>query len=228
MNNLTHMSPRRGAFITFEGPEGCGKSTQVRRLESKLAESGIRVLCTREPGGTRTGELIREILQHDKAGEALVPEAEVLLFLASRAQLVRQVILPALEAGTWVICDRFMDSTVAYQGYGRSFGAERIMGFNTFAVGPALPDLTLLLDLDVKIGFARMEARNREKGGQHDRMEREPGDFHERMRAGYLDLARRMPDRIRVIPADAPLEAVTDAVWEAVSDVLGRSDVRAV
>jgi dTMP kinase len=102
------------------------------------------------------------------------------------------------------------------------------MGFNTFAVGPALPDLTLLLDLDVKIGFERMEARNREKGGQHDRMEREPVDFHERMRAGYLDLARRMPDRIRVIPADAPLEAVTDAVWEAVSDVLGRSDVRAV
>lgn len=214
--------PNRGAFVTFEGPEGSGKSTQIRRLEARLAAAGIRVLSTREPGGTKTGELIRELLQHDKAGEPLTAEAELLLFLASRAQLVRQVILPALETGTWVICDRYMDSTVAYQGYGRSFGVERIMQFNAFVVGPAIPDLTLLLDLEVEEGARRLEARYRKAGGARDRMEQEDADFHRRMREGYLDLARRMPDRIRVIPAAAPIETVETAVWEAVCDALGR------
>lgn len=221
MKAFPHM-PNRGAFITFEGPEGCGKSTQIKRLESRLAAAGVKVQCTREPGGTRTGEMIRDILQHDKSGERLAPEAELMLFLASRAQLVRQVILPALETGLWVISDRYMDSTVAYQGYGRHFGADRIMAFNAFVVGPAIPDLTLLLDLDVRVGFQRMEARNRETGGTHDRMERESVEFHEQMRAGYLDLARRMPDRIRVIRADATPDAVGDSIWEAVSDALGQ------
>ncbi len=227
MKTFSH-TPHRGAFISLEGPEGCGKSTQVKRLEGRLKEAGMPVLCTREPGGTKTGELIRDILQHDKAVEKLVPEAELLLFLASRAQLVRQVILPALETGTWVISDRYMDSTVAYQGYGRNFGPERVMTFNAFAVGPAIPDLTLLLDLDVKTGYERMEARNRATGGQHDRMERENAEFHERMRAGYLELARRMPDRIRVIQADASPEKVADAIWEAVCDALGQSGGRSV
>ncbi len=211
---------KRGGFISFEGPEGCGKSTQGRILADRIKAKGYSVVCTREPGGTRTGELIREILQHDKAGEALVPEAEMLLFLASRAQLVRQVILPALESGTWVISDRFMDSTVAYQGYGRGFDPERIMDFNKFAVGAVVPDLTLLLDLEVKEGFARMAERNRRTGVAHDRMERESVDFHERMRQGYLALARRMPDRIRVVGAARSPEIVSEEIWKVVSDVL--------
>jgi dTMP kinase len=212
----------RGAFITFEGPEGCGKSTQVERLAEKLKAEGISVLCTREPGGTRTGEQIRDILkEHGTTGEKLVPEAELFLFLASRAQLVRQVILPALESGTWVISDRYIDSTVAYQGYGRNFGPDRIMAFNSFVVGPATPDLTLLLDLDVKVGFARLDARYKDQDAKHDRMELLDAAFHERMRNGYLDLARRMPDRIRVIQADAPRDTVLDAIWEAVCHALG-------
>jgi dTMP kinase len=219
---------KRGAFITFEGPEGCGKSTQVQLLADRIKAEGLPVLCTREPGGTRTGELIREILQHDKADEPLVPEAEMLLFLASRAQLVRQVIFPALEAGTWVISDRFMDSTVAYQGYGRGFGPERVMALNAFVVGVAIPDLTLLLDLEVKDGFDRMAERNRLTGGVHDRMEREAMEFHERMRQGYLDLARRMPDRIRVIAAARSPEAVSKEVWKAVCDVLGCANAKIV
>jgi dTMP kinase len=219
---------KRGAFITFEGPEGCGKSTQVRILADRIKTEGLPVLCTREPGGTRTGELIRDILQHDKADEPLVPEAEMMLFLASRAQLVRQTILPALESGTWVISDRFMDSTVAYQGYGRGFGPERVMAFNAFVVGPAIPDMTLLLDLDVKDGFERMAERNRRTGEAHDRMERETVEFHERMRQGYLDLARRMPDRIRVIPAGGSPEAVAREIWKAVCDVLGCTNAKSV
>ena len=220
MNALPSNSSR-GAFITFEGPEGCGKSTQVRLLAGRLTAEGIPVVCTREPGGTRTGEAVREILQHNKAGEPLTPETELLLFLASRAQLVRQVILPALEAGTWVISDRFMDSTVAYQGYGRGFGPDRVMAFNAFAVGAAIPDLTLLLDIDVASGFDRMAERNRRTGGSHDRMEREAIEFHERMRAGYLDLARQVPDRIRVVRADGSPELVAEEVWKAVSHALG-------
>ncbi|MFO7534794.1 MAG: dTMP kinase [Kiritimatiellia bacterium] len=210
----------RSAFITFEGPEGCGKSSQILLLADRIRAAGISLVCTREPGGTPAGEAIRELLQHDKAGEGLVPEAEVLLFLASRAQLVRQVILPALEAGQWVVCDRYIDSTVAYQGYGREFGPERIAGFNNFVVGPALPDLTLLLDIDVQKGYDRMEARNRVTGGQHDRMELQTAAFHERMRQGYLELARKMPDRIRVVNADRSPEAVSEEVWKVVCDVL--------
>jgi dTMP kinase len=214
-------SQQRGAFITFEGPEGCGKSTQVQILAGRLKAGGRSVLCTREPGGTRTGELIREILQHDKADEPLVPEAEMMLFLASRAQLVRQVILPSLESGTWVISDRFMDSTVAYQGYGRGFGPDRIMALNSMVVGAAVPDLTLLLDLKVNDGFARMAERNKRTGGAHDRMEREALEFHERIRQGYLDLASRMPDRICVIEADRDPETVSAEIWKAVCHALG-------
>lgn len=210
----------RGAFITFEGPEGCGKSTQIGLLAERLHAAGIPLVCTREPGGTPAGEAIRSILQHDQAGEGLFPEAEVLLFLASRAQLVRQLILPALEAGEWVVCDRYIDSTVAYQGYGRGFGYDRIAAFNAFVVGPAIPDLTLLLDIDVQTGYERMEARNRVTGGKHDRMEKQTAEFHERMRQGYLELARKMPDRIRVINADRSPEAVSEEVWKVVCDVL--------
>ncbi len=209
-----------GRFITFEGPEGGGKTTQARRLVAHLEAAGHTVLYTREPGGTPTGEAIREILQHDRAGEPIGPEAEVLLFAASRAQLVRRVIRPALAQGIWVVADRFMDSTTVYQGYGRGFPVERMIEINAFAVGGTVPDLTLLLDLDVTDGLRRLRTRQAEGGPAPDRMEREERTFHERVRAGYLDLARRWPERFRVIDASAAEASVAEAVRNEVARAL--------
>jgi dTMP kinase len=203
----------RGKFITFEGPEGGGKTTQARRLVERLQAARRKVVYTREPGGTPTGEAIREILQHNKAGEAPCPETEVLLFAASRAQLVRYVIVPALERGDWVVCDRFADSTTAYQGYGRGFSVEQMIAINEFAIDGAQPDLTLLLDLPVSDGFARLAQR----GGVKDRIEREALDFHERVRAGYLELARRWPARFRIVDPRGALEAVAEEIWKLVA-----------
>ena len=205
----------RGKFITFEGPEGGGKTTHARRLVERLQAAGEKVVYTREPGGTPTGEAIRDILQHDKAGEAPCSETEVLLFAASRAQLVRNVIVPALERGEWVVCDRFADSTTAYQGYGRGFSVEQMIAINEFAIDGAQPDLTILLDLPVSDGFARLQQR----GGAKDRIEREALEFHERVRAGYLELARRWPERFRIVdPRRAP-DVVAEDIWNLVQRV---------
>jgi dTMP kinase len=202
----------RGKFITFEGPEGGGKTTQAKRLVARLQAAGHQVVYTREPGGTPTGEAIRDILQHNKAGEAPCSETEVLLFAASRAQLVRHVIIPALERGEWVVCDRFADSTTAYQGYGRGFSVEQMIAINAFAIDGAQPDLTILLDLPVSDGFARLQQR----GGQKDRIESEALDFHERVRAGYLELAKRWPERFRIVDPRGALESVAEAIWNLV------------
>lgn len=210
----------RGTFITFEGPEGSGKSTHVARLAERLRGLGLEVVCTREPGGTRTGEMIREILQHDRTGEPIVPEAEVLLFAASRAQLVGRVIRPALERGAWVLCDRFADSTTVYQGMGRGFGMDRMIEISAFALGGVAPDLTLLLDVDVSAGLARMRRRNTEQGVDGDRFERETREFHERVREGYLALSRRFPERIRTIDAARDPEAVAGDVWRIVQPLV--------
>ena len=203
----------RGKFITFEGPEGGGKTTQAKRLVERLQAAGKKVVYTREPGGTPTGEAIRNILQHNTAGEAPCAETEVLLFAASRAQLVRHVIVPALERGEWVVCDRFADSTTAYQGYGRGFSVEQMIAINAFAIGGAQPDLTILLDLPVSDGFARLQQR----GGQKDRIENEAVEFHERVRAGYLELAKRWPERFRIVDPRGALESVADAIWKLVN-----------
>jgi len=136
----------KGLFITFEGPEGSGKSTHVARLAKRLKKSGYEVLMTREPGGTIAGEAIREVLQYDRRGEQVSPETETLLFIASRAQLVRTIIMPALKRGVCVICDRFADSTIAYQGYGRGLDVSSLVKLNDFAINGAVPDLTILLD----------------------------------------------------------------------------------
>lgn len=213
---------RQGKFITLEGPEGGGKSTQIRRLARRLRQHGIRVLCTREPGGTPTGEAIRGILQYDVSGEKIAPEAELLLFEASRAQLVRHVILPALERGVWVLCDRFADSTTAYQGYGRGLPVRTILQLNGIAVGPAVPDLTVLLDVAVRDGFARLEKRRGVVPGK-DRIEREATAFHQRVRNGFLRLARRWPDRFGVVDAGRPVAVVEQSIWKVVRSVLGRS-----
>lgn len=190
---------KRGKFITFEGPEGGGKTTQARKLINHLQKDGHQVIYTREPGGTPTGEAIREILQYDKAGEPICSEAEVFLFAASRAQLVRHVILPALEKGTHVVSDRFVDSTTAYQGYGRGFPVEQMLAISEFAIGPAIPDVTLLLDIDVELSFRRLAKRHQENFDRSDRIEREERAFHERVRNGYLALASRWPERIRLL-----------------------------
>jgi dTMP kinase len=206
-----------GKFITFEGPEGGGKSTQVRRLAERLTAAGLTVITTREPGGTPTGEAIRGILQHDHAGEPICPAAELLLFEASRAQLVEHVIVPALKQGTWVICDRFIDSTAAYQGYGRGFDLAKVIEINTFAIGGCLPDLTILLDVEISAGQTRLALRNREQKTVQDRFEREHSAFHERVRAGYLELARRWPERIRTVDGMGDEARVADDVWRVIS-----------
>ena len=194
---------QRGIFISFEGGEGCGKSTQIRMLQELLHGMGREVVCTREPGGTKVGEQIRHILQYSKESAAMVPETELLLFTASRAQLVREVIVPAVQRGAAVLSDRFLDSTAVYQGVARRLDREEVRAINGFAVGGLLPDLTLLLDLDVAEALSRMSGR----GGRHDRMEQQPVAFHEAVRAGYLELAEDQPARVRRIDASgSPVE----------------------
>lgn len=208
----------RGRFITFEGPEGAGKSTQASMLIARLEKRGIEVIYTREPGGTKLGEAIRGVLQYNEAGEDPCPESEVLLFESSRAQLVRKVIQPALERGAWVICDRFSDSTTAYQGFGRGFSVELMETINQFAIGDAVPDMTLLLDVNVSLGMQRCAKRQVGKKVQYDRIESEALEFHEKVRQGYLELARRYPERFRTVDAMRYAEPIADEIWTLVSD----------
>ncbi|MCF7848851.1 MAG: dTMP kinase [Kiritimatiellales bacterium] len=205
-----------GKFITFEGPDGSGKSTQVRLLAERLKAQCITVHCTREPGGTATGEAIRNILQHDAVDEALGARTELLLFAASRAQLMNFKILPALERGDWIICDRFIDSTMAYQGYGRGLPLDTLNSINHFAIGGRKPDVTLLLDLDVGRAFQRMAPLFNSGEESPDRFEREDREFHEKVRAGYLELADGEPDRFRVVDADRLANVVADEIWNII------------
>tara|TARA_B100001093_G_scaffold14139_4_gene13078 strand:+ start:3224 stop:3883 length:660 start_codon:yes stop_codon:yes gene_type:complete len=204
------LSPmQRGKFITFEGSEGCGKSTQIQRCVAMLETRGFDVLQTREPGGTPAGEKIRNLLQFDEEGTDLTHESELLLFAASRAQLVRRVIEPALDKGTWVVADRFLDSTTVYQGVGRGLNVDAVKEINSFAVGETMPDLTILLDLDVKTGHSRAVAAS---GSVEDRMESNPMEFFEKIREGYLRLAAEAPERFAVIDASATIDEVTTEI----------------
>jgi dTMP kinase len=205
--------PRTGFFITFEGSEGCGKSTQISLLAASLRAAGRDPLLIREPGGTPAGESIRHLLQHAPEGENLVPEAELLLFAASRAQLVREKILPALEAGRVVISDRFFDSTTVYQGVARRIPADQTARINSFAIGGCLPDVTFLLDLDRKTSLERMHAGKRSL----DRIERESEEFFDAVRAGYLKLALENPDRIVLIDASRPADTLAKEIQSAIS-----------
>ena len=198
---------QHGFFITFEGSEGCGKTTQIQRLSERLEKAGQRVLLTREPGGTPLGESIRHLLKFADEGKDMTPEAELLLFAASRAQLVRKVIEPALEAGSWVIADRFMDSTTVYQGVARRLDYEAVRLINEFAVGERRPDLTFVLDVDPAETRRRLLRRPRPVGAP-DRMEQMPPEFYAAVREGYLALARDEPERFRVIHASRNAEAV--------------------
>ncbi|MEM8867783.1 MAG: dTMP kinase [Verrucomicrobiota bacterium] len=202
-----------GLFISFEGGEGCGKSTQIRALTARLQELNHPVVTTREPGGTPLGEAIRHLLQHDPAGEAMSPETELLLFAASRAQHTHELIRPAVEAGKVVLCDRYMDSTTVYQGVARALAPDDVAAINQFAVGKSKPDLTLLIDLDPEVGLARVRARS---GGQLDRMERETIEFFQAVRQGYLSLAQNEPERFLILNGDQSPETLETQIWNAV------------
>jgi dTMP kinase len=210
-----------GVFITFEGSEGCGKTTQIQRLAARLEKTGQPVLLTREPGGTPLGESIRHLLKFAEEGKDMTPETELLLFAASRAQLVRRVIEPALEAGSWVIADRFMDSTTVYQGVARRLDHQAVRFINEFAVGERRPDLTILLDVDTQEAHRRLLRRPRPVGAP-DRMEQMPAEFYEAVREGYLTLARDEPERFRVIQAGRSVETVEEEVWEHVRGLMGK------
>ena len=208
-------SSRSGIFITFEGSEGCGKSTQIARLAERLRQEHLRreVITLREPGGTALGEHIRHLLQHADPLVHIGAEAELLLFSASRAQLVREVIQPALERGAIVLCDRFFDSTTVYQGVARALDPKQVEMINHFSVSGVTPHLTFLLDMEAFQGRQRMRMRN-VASTLIDRMEQEPEEFYEAVRSGYLDLAAKEPSRIIMIDATQSIEKVTEQIVE--------------
>ena len=208
-------------FITFEGIEGSGKSTVARKVSEWLEGAGIRTLVTREPGGKKLSEEIREMLLDASRGP-IEARTELLLYVASRAQLVGEVIRPALEGGVTVLCDRFMDASVAYQGWARGLGEGLVDSLNTFAVGECVPERTLLLDLPVEAGFSRGPERRESEGVRaRDRLEREDREFHERVREGYLRLAERHPERVIVIDASAPLDRVIADIFGNLAPLFG-------
>ena len=205
-------------FVTFEGVEGCGKSTQAKALKEKLRRKGIPVILTHEPGGTTLGMEIRHTLKRNRP-EAPSTIAELLLFVASRAQLVTEIIRPSLKEGKIVLCDRFADSTLAYQGYGRGIDLNLIKNINTLATEGLKPNLTILLDLPAEFGLSR-------RGDKRlDRFEQERLDFHQRVRDGYLKLAAQEPERWLVIEATLPKPKIGKIIWEKVSQLLSAKEV---
>jgi len=206
----------RGTFITFEGGEGSGKSTQIERIAARLRERGHEPVRTREPGGTAFAEVVRALLL-DPAHQPSA-ESEALLMEAARADVVYRVIRPALEAGRVVLCDRYDDSTLAYQGGGRGLDREWLAGMNRFATGGLIPDLTLLFDVPPREGLSR-----RRGGGGANRLDLESAAFHERVRVAYLELARAEPGRIVVIDASRPPDAIFEDAWRAIEGRLART-----
>ncbi len=198
---------KKGFFITLEGPEGSGKSTQTRILARILRKKGFRVAVLRDPGSTALGRSLRRVLLHSKA--ALSPMAEAMLFIGGRVALVEEKIIPALKQGKVVVCDRFHDATVVYQGFAGGLDVDWLNKAGRAAIRNRTPDLTLLLDLPVKAGFARINRK-------HDRMEQKETAFHERVRKGYLALARKQPGRIKVISALQPAEKITQKIQRIV------------
>ena len=199
-------------FITFEGTEGCGKSTQVKRLAARLDQLKVPFLVTREPGGTSIGETIRELLQFSPHASGMTPTTELLLFEASRSQLVREVIEPARARGACVISDRFFDSTTVYQGAARKLETKTVAQLNTIAVGDCIPDLTFVLDVDEGTAQQRMQ-----KPRKPDRMEQEPAEFYERVRSAYRDLAASEGKRIVLIDGSQEPEQIEKVIWQTLA-----------
>jgi dTMP kinase len=202
----------RFPFITFEGTEGCGKSTQVQRLAARLKSLGTPFLLTREPGGTPIGESIRELLQFTPHASGMTSETELLLFEASRSQLVREVIKPALARGEWVISDRFYDSTTVYQGAARKLDPATVAQLNSLAVGDCIPDLTFVLDVDAATVQERMQ-----RPRKPDRMEQEPAEFYERVRQAYRQLAVDEPERVLLLNGSGNASAIEADIWGAIA-----------
>jgi dTMP kinase len=199
-------------FITFEGSEGCGKTTQVQRLTARLKRLGIPHLLTREPGGTPIGETIRELLQFAPHNSAMTAETELLLFEASRSQLVRETVKPALERGLCVIADRFFDSTTVYQGAARKLGREMVKRLNAFVAGDCIPDVTFVLDVNAATAESRMQ-----KPRKADRMEQQPAEFYERVREAYHELAAQEPKRIVLLDGSRNAEQIENEIWETLA-----------
>jgi dTMP kinase len=206
----------RGRFITFEGIDGSGKTTQLRLLAERLRTEGRDVFETAEPGGTEVGRQIRRVLL-DSANQDLSPTTELLLYFASRAQNVEQSILPALAAGKIVLSDRFTDSTLAYQGYARGLGAEIVLTLDRIACKGLVPDLTLLIDLDLDVGIVRTRTRNAAGATIETRLDEESADFHRKVREAYLTIARQHADRFRIIDGRGAPEDVAAKVWKEVA-----------
>jgi dTMP kinase len=210
---MTEAPARRGRFITFEGTDGSGKTTQMSLLADRLRTEGYEVVETQEPGGTEIGRQIRNILLNSD-NRALCPTAEMLLYFAARAQNFDERILPAWDRGAYVLSDRFTDSTIAYQGYGRGLGPNVVMTLHDIACHGLQPDLTICVDIDLETAIER--ARSRQK---RDRIEEEAADFHNRVREAYLELAKEHPNRIRLIDGRGTKSEVAERVWAAVHDV---------
>lgn len=208
----------RGLFITFEGTEGGGKSTQIQQLAKRIEATGRTVRQLREPGGTPISEEIRHLVKHSANNAAMVPETELLLICAARAQLVREVIRPALADGEVVLCDRFYDSTTAYQGYGRQLDHVQVRAIIDFAVGDTRPDLTLFLHVPIAVSESRRQARPMEHG--RDRMEEAGAEFFQRVEQGFMSIAATEPQRVKVIDATRGIAEVADAVWDEASRLL--------
>ncbi len=209
----------KGKFITLEGIEGSGKSTQIVLLANYLKSLGVRMVLTREPGGTLIGDQVRKILL-DPANTELDPKAELLLYAASRAQHLKEVILPGLEIPGVVLCDRFADATLAYQGYGRKLDIDLIRTLDRIVCAGLKPDVTILLDIDAAAGVARARGRNNIRGLETEaRFENEAIVFHERVRQGYLALARQEPERIRIVEASQSMEDIQMKIRKIVGDI---------
>ena len=212
----------KSLFITFEGTEGCGKSTQVELLAERLRALGHRVRVLREPGGTPIGEEIRHTLKHSKVNVTMTYETELLLMNASRAQLVRETIRPALAVGEIVVCDRFYDSTTAYQGYGRGLDLALVRSVIDFAVGDTRPNLTLLLHVPPEVSAERLRSRQSTLPFVRDRIEEGDRYFFERVAQGYEAIAAAEPNRVRVVSATGAIDVVCENIWELVRPVLPR------
>lgn len=217
---IVPMASRPGTFITFEGLDGCGKSTQLERLADKLRDSGLSVTATREPGGTATGNKIRELLLDTRTGK-LDPIAELTLMFASRAQHLAEVILPALAAGDIVLCDRFTDSSEAYQGGGRKLGSQRVLDLHRVVCGDIKPDTTILMDSDVAASVDRARRRNRARStgdaADENRFESENRAFFTRVHTAYLEIAKREPERVKLINARGTPDQTQKKIFEMVS-----------
>ncbi|MDR6885120.1 dTMP kinase [Bacillus sp. 3255] len=211
-----------GIFITFEGPDGSGKTTQLKKLGEELGKLGHDVLVTREPGGTAISDKIRSIIL-DPVNEEMVDQAEVLLYAASRAQHVHQLIIPALEAGRIVLCDRFIDASVAYQGYGLGVDVEQVKAISRYASSGLQATRTFILDVPVEVSMARLHQRAAGASGaaeQLDRIEQKHVDYHSRVREGFHQIAADHPDRVRVIDANRSVEEIAEDIWTQCSRLL--------